>query len=531
MSEQTVSYRLDFKGAAQAARDLAAVEAAAKKANTAATQLQQTASKPLGAPGAGAGGAPSAGGMGGLPGAGGGGGTSWYNRPVGGRLGRAGDMITGEGISASRAGVVGGAVIGAAYSSAGIANLQFIEENAQRNNLGFDDTFRAMAGSNAAGRQMLEFSDLATGRQARLDAVNQRLGEFGGRIQADTYGRQSGRSATAEADAANGQFAAARFLRGNAIERPFFDTGTARSSRLSGEAAQDYAIRSRGQDLQAEQVSAGDQLRRVTERQRQVEAELRDAETKRRGNLVQAGKAEETRGRVTVGDVGLTALNPILGLASYMGGDFEGRTAAQREAAIQEQRIADLTKEREQNMKRINSIEQQQIRIADQIKNNQTDLAQAGIDRQRSAIAEGRSQATSFGSLTQFDRRAGVDALQRVLEVGLDNATTDDIAAARSVAPKKIADLQQASGFNDPLFKEVARLSQEDARVTDPQRAERDANELQKKLDEQRRANQEAFGKSLKDQSDDLIAEFEKFSNRIKEAIQKQAENAAKQSL
>ena len=28
MSEQTVSYRLDFKGAAQAARDLAAVEAA-----------------------------------------------------------------------------------------------------------------------------------------------------------------------------------------------------------------------------------------------------------------------------------------------------------------------------------------------------------------------------------------------------------------------------------------------------------------------------------------------------------------------
>lgn len=522
MSEQTVSYRLDFKGAAQAARDLAAVEAAAKKANTAATQLQQTASKPLGAPGVGVGGAPSAGGMGGLPGAG----QSRFG-PPGGTGGAGG---SGEGFMGvlSRGQAFGAAALGAAYSSAGIANLQFIEENAQRNNLGLGDTMRSFAGSNAAGRQVLEFTDLATGRDARLAAVNQRIGEFGGRIQADTYGRQSRRSAEAEADAANGQFAASRFLRANAIERPFFDTGTARSSRLSGEAAQDYAVRARGQDLQAEQVSAGDQLRRVTERQRQVESEIRDAETKRRESLLQSGRAEAGIGRVTAGTALLGAVAPSLGLATVQGGDFEGRTAAQREAAIQEQRIADLTKERGENLKRINSIEQQQIRIADQIKNNQTDLAQAGIDRQRSAIAEGRSQATSFGSLTQFDRRAGVDALQRVLEVGLDNATTDDIAAARSVAPKKIADLQQASGFNDPLFKEVARLSQEDARVTDPQRAERDANELQKKLDEQRRANQEAFGKSLKDQSDDLIAEFEKFSNRIKDAIQKQAENAAK---
>lgn len=538
MSEQTVSYRLDFKGAAQAARDLAAVEAAAKKANTAATQLQQTASKPLGAPGAGAGSAPSAGGMGGAGGLPAGGGGSLYSQKVGGGLGRAGDFLAGGGIARA-----GGGILAGGAGSAAILNLRYIEENAQRNNLDPSQTARAFAGSNAFTRTGLEVIDLATGREARRTAINERMDAYGSRLEA------SAQQATIRGDAER-QLAQARAMRqtaeyfaANIPQVPASNYATAAGQRQIGESLQDLSARDNVARLMGQQFAAGGEtmtaageVTRLEDRERQLRvqrnaARQREIEAGTRSDVTynpNSGIAQDANQFFASGAQGGNNLGISAIRGAFFAGDSDKELAAKREIAIIDEQLAAIAKDKLAAEGKVTEKINEQTKLAEQLKMAQLSLQQNNLDRLRGQAVEGIGQATSFGSMTQFDRRAGVDALKRVLEVGLDNSTTDDIAAARSVAPKKVAELQQASGLNDPLLREVARISPEDARVTD-------LGKITKEIDAQtaavRKAQADAAvvtAKAVEENAKLTKEAIDKFSNTVVQAIADAAAKIAK---
>jgi len=565
VSEQTVTFRMNFANAAQTVRELSAVKEIVKQTDAAITSLRNTASKSFDSVSKTAGAARGGFGFGFGSGGGGGAGgapspgmsgsdsfaaalnrlvekppppkpTPWYSQKVGGGLGRAGDFLAGGGIARAGGGIVAGGA-----SSAAILNLRYIEENAQRNNLDPSQTARAFAGSNAFTRTGLEIIDLATGREARRTAINERMDAYGSRLEA------SAQQATIRGDAER-QLAQARAMRqtaeyfaANIPQVPASNYSTAAGQRQIGESLQDLSARDNVARLMGQQFAAGGEtmtaageVTRLEDRERQLRVQRNAA----RQREIEAGTRSEAK--YDPNSSMLDDLDDLLSgsrgqkragverFGEYFGGDSDKELAAKREIAAIDEQLAAIAKEKLAAESKVTEKINEQTKLAEQLKMAQLNLQQNSLDRLRGQAAEGIGQATSFGAMTQFDRRAGVDALKRVLEVGLDNSTTDDIAAARSVAPKKVAELQQASGLSDPLLREVARISPEDARVTD-------LGKITKEIDAQtaavRKAQADAAvvtAKAVEENAKLTKEAIDKFSNTVVQAITDAAAKIAK---
>ena len=134
--------------------------------------------------------------------------------------------------------------------------------------------------------------------------------------------------------------------------------------------------------------------------------------------------------------------------------------------------------------------------------------ARLGFLRQDIDVTRGTAQR--LGGMNRFERQRGVQALEFVLQHGINNVPPEILAEARAVAPSKVSDLETQAGAASPEFQRLSKLAPEDVRVgnlagaarTAGKEAEAIAVERQKIIDDFKKAEAESFkgiGKSFAD--------------------------------